>query len=259
MFDLNNKRALVCGASKGIGFAIAKKFSELGASVTLSSSNEDNLKQAVSKLNNTDKHDYFAVDFNDYKLVEQTVKNLIDKGNKYDILVNNSSGPAPGQLSDASTDDLLNAFQRHLFSSHLITKLLLPNMKNNKFGRIINIISISVKEPVANLGVSNTLRGAMNSWAKTLSKEVAPYGITVNNLLPGYTETERLKNLFNNTAKKENTDYETIASKITAKIPLGRLGQADDLANAAAFFASEEASYITGVNLPIDGGFLRGF
>lgn len=259
MIDLSGKKALVCGASKGIGYAIAKKMAELNAEVTIMSSNENNLKSAIKKLNNKNKHKYIAVDFNEYKLVEEKVKEKIDAGNYYDILINNSGGPTPGLLLEADIADFTAAFNRHLFASHLISKLLIPKMKENNFGRIINIISISVKEPVENLGVSNTLRGAMNSWSKTLSKEVGKFGITVNNLLPGYTETERLQNLLTKNADKEGKTYYEIAKKIINKIPLGRLGQSEDLANIAAFLASEYASYITGVNIPVDGGFIRGF
>jgi 3-oxoacyl-[acyl-carrier protein] reductase len=255
MIDLKGKRALVCGASKGIGFSIAKLFNELNAKVTLLSSNKDNLANALKELKYPEKAGYIEIDLNNY----DNIATKIGKNTNYDILVNNSGGPAPGNIIGSNIEEFKKAIDSHLFASHTITKLLLPNMKKQNYGRIINIISISVKEPVENLGVSNTVRGAMNSWSKTLSKEVARYGITVNNILPGYTETDRLKSLFNNIASSQNKTYDEVKNKIVSRIPANRLGMPDDIAFLAAFLASEMSGYITGTNIPVDGGLLNGF
>jgi len=201
--NLFGKNALVCGASKGIGFAIASQFAEMGANVTLLSRSEDNLKLAISKLPsvNNNKHDYIFGDFISPSIIIEQLKKLIDEGKNYHILVNNSGGPMPGKAIDANPNEFNDAFQRHLIMSQILTSLLVEGMKKENYGRIINIISISVKQPVENLGVSNTIRGAMNSWSKTLSRELGEYGITVNNILPGHTNTERLESLIQNNAK----------------------------------------------------------
>lgn len=259
MINLNGKKALVCGSSKGIGYAIADIFNQSGAFVTLISSNKSNLLKAQASLKFPENSDFIVSNFDDYNTTENLVVQHIEKNGNYDILINNSGGPAPGKISEAETQNLQTAIYRHLFTSHLLTKSVLPNMKKNEFGRIINIISISVKEPVKNLGVSNAVRGAMNSWAKTLSKEIAKYGITVNNILPGYTETERLKSLFTNIASQKNISYEEVKSGVIDAIPAKRLGQPEDVANLAAFLASDLSSYITGTNIPVDGGYLNGF
>ena len=256
---LDGKNALVCGASKGLGLATAQRLAEMGAKVTIASSNEENLKKAIQTLDKPEMHDYVAVDFNDYEAVRREFSLKMDNGVRYDILVNNSGGPPPGTVLDAKIEDFLKAIQRHLFSSHLLVQLLVPFMKEKGFGRIINIISISVKEPVQNLGVSNTVRGAMNSWSKTLSKELAEYGITVNNVLPGHTATERMENLIKANAERSGMTEQEIKEKTISKIPVGRMGEPEDLANVAGFLASKEAEFITGWNIPVDGGFLKGY
>ena len=171
-------------------------------------------------------------------------------------MINNSGGPPPGKITDAKISDFEKYMKMHLHCSHLLTQLFLPNMKKNRYGRIINIISISVKSPINNLGVSNTVRWAMASWAKTLSNEVAEYGITVNNILPGFTMTERLRSLINNTAKTQKIDPEQIEENYLNIIPSKRFGDPEEIAYLATFLSSKKASYINGVNLPVDGGFL---
>ncbi len=258
---LDNKNALVCGGSKGIGFAIAKHFADMGANVTLLSRNEQNLIEAVSKLskNSQQSHNYIAGDFIDPKPIMDEIKTQMNNGMQWQILVNNSGGPAPGTIVDASTEDFLDAFKRHVIMSQLLTQQLIPGMKAYNYGRILNVISISVKQPIENLGISNTIRGAMNSWSKTLSSEIAAFGITVNNLLPGHTRTERLESLFEKNAAKQNISIEKFAESIKSQIPAGRFAEPEELANLAGFLCSDKASFITGVNIQVDGGFVKGF
>lgn len=258
--SLEGKNALVCGGSKGIGGAIGRVFASAGANVTLLSRNFENLKNAFEKLdaNRGQKHDFVAVNLDDPEHAKSKIEGKIKSGKIWHILVNNSGGPAPGMIVDEDAEKFLSAFKRHLIASQLITKALLPGMISEKFGRIINVISISVKQPIAGLGVSNTIRGAMNSWSKTLASEVGPFGITVNNILPGQTRTERLESLIADTAKKRGVSIEQVESEMIEKIPVGRFADPTETAYAAAFLASEQAAFINGVNLPVDGGFYRG-
>ncbi len=253
--DLSRKNALVRGGSQGIGHAIAIELAELGANVTLIARNEGALKTAVSKLK-TDrgqKHSMIVMDFSDWKNVEAEVKKLSAKIS-FDILVNNSGGPAAGLAIDARPEDFLAAFSSHLLSNQIFTQAFVPAMKQNKYGRIINIISTSVKEPIEGLGASNTTRAAVANWAKTLATELGPFGITVNNVLPGATRTQRLESIFENKAKKAGSSIEKISEEARAEIPLGRFADASEIASAVAFLASPAAAYITGINLPVDGG-----
>jgi 3-oxoacyl-[acyl-carrier protein] reductase len=259
--SLQNKNAMVCGASKGIGFAIAKKFSEMGANVTLLSRSEENLRKALSKLSNngSQTHNFIAGDFIEPVPIIEKIRSNINDGYRWQILVNNSGGPSPGMIIEAKVDDFLEAFQRHIIMSQHLMQLLLPGMKDENYGRILNVISVSVKQPIENLGVSNTIRGAMNSWSKTLSREVAAYGITVNNILPGHTRTERLDSLFENNANKLNISKDEYASTIRNQIPAGRFAEPEELADLAGFLCSDKASFINGVNIQVDGGFVRSF
>ncbi len=256
---LDGKNALVCGSSQGLGKAIALRLAEMGASVTLLARNEDALKTALSELSVIlkQKHDFVSVDFSEPENAIQKIKSEIPPDKIYHILVNNAGGPQPGEINSAEFEHLRQAFNQHIIMSQLLVQLLLPEMKKAGFGRIINVISISVKQPIESLGVSNTIRGAMASWSKTLSRELAPYGITVNNLLPGHTRTTRLEALIGNRAKMKGVSIEEMGRSMIAEIPVGRFGKPEDIANAAGFLASEEASFITGINLPVDGGFLR--
>lgn len=258
---LFGKKAIVCGASKGIGYAIAKQFAELGADVLITSRNEENLKKSFEALTNSgsQKHGYIAADFSDPKNAFAKLQEYIQDNSPIHILVNNSGGPAPGQVIEADPEDFLKGFNSHLIMSQMLTKAVVSGMKSENYGRIINVISISVKQPVENLGVSNTIRGAMNSWSKTLSRELGQYGITVNNLLPGHTSTERLASLNKANAEKKGITSEEFASNIMKNIPVGRFAKPEELGYAAAFLASEYAGFINGINLPVDGGFIRGF
>ena len=256
MIKVNNKRALVCGSSKGIGAATAIELSKLGVSIVLLARNEDSLSDVLSKLDISQKqsHSYLIADFDNPKELKRKIESYINKNPSIDILINNSGGPKPSPIIDSRINDFIDAFNRHLICNHILVQALVPSMKKNNFGRIINITSTSVKEPIKGLGISNTIRGAVANWAKTLSFELGEFGITVNNILPGYTDTQRLQEIFLNKSKKNNFNIETIISDAHAQIPLGRFADPKETAKAICFLASEDASYINGINLPVDGG-----
>lgn len=197
---------------------------------------------------------YIAIDISDRNLLKEKISNLINEIGNIDILINNTGGPKSGLIHEANDIEFLEAFNNHLLVNSLLSQLVLPNMKKNSYGRIINIISTSVKIPINNLGVSNTIRGAVASWSKTLSNEVAQFGITVNNVLPGYTDTERLSVLIENASKKSNKSFEETKNEWINSVPAKRFAEPMEVANAVAFLASENAGYINGINLPVDGG-----
>ena len=256
--SLKNRTALVCGASKGIGKAIAFRLADLGANVIMCARSESILKHNQFELHNENQnHNYIVADSSDPYDFDQKVKSIINTGINIDYLINNSGGPQPGLLHKADPDELLSAFRQHVMLSHLLTQTVVPSMKSNGFGRIINIVSISVRQPIDNLGVSNTIRGAMQSWAKTNARELAPFGITVNNVLPGYTNTERFQSLMQNTSISRDIPLSQVQNNIIEGIPAGRLGEPEEPAYLVAFLCSEFASYINGVQIPVDGGFLR--
>jgi len=249
--NLKQHKAVVCGASRGIGFAIAKALADCGASVLLVARDENQLKQNIEKLSGTG-HSTFGADFSSQKDILALCDHL--RNHPVDIVVNNTGGPAPGPVSGASLDEFNAALQMHLFASHQIMQAALPSMKAKQYGRFINVISTSVKIPINGLGVSNTTRGAMASWAKTLSNEVAADGITVNNILPGAVETDRLASIITNSAAKSGATEEEVSNKMKSAIPAGRFGQPEELGALAAFLASDLGAYITGVSIPVDGG-----
>ncbi|WP_395627677.1 SDR family oxidoreductase [Daejeonella sp.] len=253
--NLSGKRALVCGSSQGIGKATAIELSLLGANVTLLARSEEKLQKVLGELSfrTGQKHDILIADFTDPMLLKIIIENYVIK-NSIDILINNTGGPAGGQAIDAGTDEFINAFNMHLICNQILVQAIVPGMKKNHFGRIINIISTSVKTPLKGLGVSNTIRGAVASWAKTLALELGPFGITVNNVLPGFTMTSRLEFLINSIAEKENKNPETVKNEMISTIPAGRIADASEVAAAIAFLASPAASYINGINVPVDGG-----
>ena len=257
--DLTGRHALVCGASQGIGRASAIELAELGASVTVLARREDVLQALVEQLpcrNDAQKHELIAVDGNDTDALRLKIGKRVLAGVVH-ILVNNSGGPPPGTVLDASAEDFLSAYRQHLLANHLLAQAVIPGMKEAGFGRIINIISTSVKEPIPGIGVSNTTRGAVASWAKTLATELAPHGITVNNVLPGSTHTPRIEQIIDARAEKSSHSKEEVQRAMTAEIPLGRFADPAETAAAVAFLASPAASYITGINLPVDGGRTR--
>jgi 3-oxoacyl-[acyl-carrier protein] reductase len=257
MIDLSllNKNAIVCGSTQGIGKSIAIELAELGANVTLVARNEEALKIVLAELDKSknQKHQYLVADFSDslhvkFKANEYALQNSID------ILVNNTGGPPAGAIVDAEINSFMAAYQSHLLCNHALVQAFLPNMKKNNWGRIINIISTSVKQPLKGLGVSNATRAAVAGWAKTLSFEVAKYGITVNNVLPGATKTVRLENIINSKAAKTNNQIEDIEAEMLAEIPAGRFGNPEEVAALAAFLASPAAAYINGQSIAVDGG-----
>jgi 3-oxoacyl-[acyl-carrier protein] reductase len=253
--NLKGKRALVCGSSQGIGKASAVELALMGANVCLLARNEEALKKVLKELalQEGQKHEILIADFSNPEQL-RTVLNDYIKNKNVDILINNTGGPAGGQAIEASADQFINAFNMHLICNQILVQAIVPGMKKNSFGRIINIISTSVKTPLKGLGVSNTIRGAVASWAKTLALELGPYGITVNNVLPGFTMTGRLEFLINSIAEKEGKSFETVKNEMISTIPAGRIADAHEVAAAVAFLASPAASYINGINVPVDGG-----
>ncbi len=253
--NLTGKRALVCGSTQGIGKATAIELALLGASITLIARNEEKLRVVLEELplQNDQLHDFLIADFTDPILLKSIIGNYTTN-NKVDILINNTGGPTGGQALDAGTDEFINAFNMHLICNQILVQAIVPGMKKNHFGRIINIISTSVKTPLKGLGVSNTIRGAVASWAKTLALELGPFGITVNNVLPGFTMTGRLEFLINSIAQKEGKSMDVVKDEMISTIPAGRIADPAEVAAAVAFLASPAASYINGINIPVDGG-----
>lgn len=249
IYSLIGKRALVCGASQGIGEAVAQALASNGATVILLARNEEALgrvKKALPGLG----HEICVLDLSQTEKIPLSLQAFLP----IHIVVNNSAGPKGGPLLDAKSDELLQGFAQHILAAQKIAQTVLPSMKAEKFGRFIQIISTSVKAPIQGLGVSNTIRGAMANWAKTLSLEVGTFGVTVNNVLPGYTKTQRLESLKKNAAEKAQKSEEQIEEQWKNTIPLGRMAEPWEIAAAVAFLASPAAAYISGINLPVDGG-----
>lgn len=254
--DLKNKRALVCGSTQGIGKAVAVELAMMGANVTLLARNEDSLKKAKAELN-TDKgqqHSYIVADFSQPEEVRKNVTHYIQRQGAVNILVNNTGGPPAGPVNTARTEEFVSAFTNHLLCNHILAQACLDGMKNSGYGRIINIISTSVKQPLHNLGVSNTIRAAVANWSKTFANEVGQFGITVNNVLPGATHTQRLQGIMENNSAKNDKPLEEVKKEMLKEIPMKRFAEAAEIANAVAFLASPAAAYINGINLPVDGG-----
>jgi len=258
--NLYGKNALVCGASKGIGKASAIQLASLGANVTLVSRSADLMSDVIKEMQldfkNKQDHDFVVADFTDHSDLKKKVRTILLHRN-YHILVNNTGGPPAGPIVEAKAEDFLDAFQQHLVCNHLLVGLLKEGMIKEGYGRIINIISTSVKAPLDNLGVSNTTRGAVASWAKTMANELGPHGITVNNVLPGFTDTHRLRELFGKMAENQGLSYEEKADELAKGVPLQRFAKAKEIGAAVAWLASPSASYVNGINLPVDGGRTR--
>jgi 3-oxoacyl-[acyl-carrier protein] reductase len=253
--DLTGKQAVVCGSTQGIGKASAIELARLGASVTLIARSEEKLKQVVGELpgNHQQVHRYRVADFSDPASVESAIQGHV-RHYPVHILVNNTGGPPGGLAINATTDEFLKAFSAHLICNQILVQAVTPSMKEAHYGRIINIISTSVKIPLKGLGVSNTIRGAVASWAKTLSVELASFGITVNNVLPGATMTGRLQALAESKAAKSSRSYEAVMQEMIDEVPAGRVGEPHEIAAAVAFLATPAAAYINGINIPVDGG-----
>ena len=253
--DLKDKTALVCGSSTGIGESTARLMAAAGARVVLLARNPNKLQKVLSTLDTThrDDHTYLVADFSNYKEVDEVVS-AFAKANPIHILVNNTGGPAPGYLIDAQVKALEDGFTQHIKCNQVLVKACAPGMKEAGYGRIINIISTSVKAPIEFLGVSNVIRGAVANWAKTLSNELGPYGITVNNVLPGFTATERLDKIIAGKANRAGHSEEQAAEIMKNYVPARRFAQPEEVANAVLFLSSNLAGYINGINLPVDGG-----
>ena len=252
--DLLGKNALVCGSTQGIGKATALALAKMGANVFLLARNEEKLKEVKSQLDNSkgQNHDYLSADFSDVNKLKNVAQELEHKN--IHILINNTGGPASGPITSAQIQDFEKAFQMHLVCNQILSQAVIDSMKKDCYGRIVNVISTSVKVPINGLGVSNTIRGAVASWAKTMANELGQYGVTVNNVLPGFTNTNRLKTLISKKAQVQQVSEEDIAKGMLSTVPASRFGEAEEVANAIAFLCSPAAAYINGINVPVDGG-----
>ncbi|GAB5400636.1 MAG: SDR family oxidoreductase [Aureisphaera sp.] len=253
--DLTQKNALVCGSSAGIGKASALELASMGAAITLVARNEDKLKDVLTELSTEhgQKHGYLVADFTKPSELKEKLLNATLQKN-YHILINNTGGPKGGTAYAAEVAEFENAFKMHLVCNQILVQSVVPGMELNGYGRIINIISTSVKQPIEGLGVSNTIRGAVANWSKTLSVELGPKGITVNNVLPGFTATDRLDDIVANAARKTNRTEDEAIDFMKKLVPVRRFAQPHEVANAVAFLSSPAAGYINGINLPVDGG-----
>jgi 3-oxoacyl-[acyl-carrier protein] reductase len=255
--DITGKHALVCGGSQGIGRAAAIELAQLGCDVTLLARSREALDVAVAQLpivHPGQSHASIAVDMRDHASLQSKVEATISASRLVQILVNNTGGPPGGTANSAKVEEYISAFEQHLLANQILLQATLPGMRASGYGRIVNVISTSVKEPIRNLGVSNTIRGAVASWAKTLAGELGPFGITVNNVLPGYTRTQRLEQILEDRMQASGKREEEISKAMLATVPLGRFADAAEIANVIAFLASPAAGYVNGVNIPVDGG-----
>ncbi len=258
ILSLKNKKALVGGSSGGIGKAIAQQVAESGATVTLMARNEDKLKSVMASLRTSEgqRHQYLIVDFSDFNAFKNTISAFF-KENSVDILINNTQGPDAGNALDVQIDDYQAAFDLLFKSVVLTTELALPHMRENQWGRIINVASISVKEPLSYLALSNTVRAAVVTWGKSLATDVGPYQITVNSVLTGYFDTERIEKLNAKKAEQLGISEKEVRADMESKVPLRRIGNPKEYGYLVAFLASDQAAYITGTQIPIDGGLLK--
>ena len=255
--NLKNKYALVCGSTQGIGKAVAIALADEGVHVTLLARNQEKLKQVLSELPKSGEHNYLVADFSDPAKLKTVLTSHLDNKPAFHILINNTGGPGAGTALDASLQEFEQAFTQHLLCNQVLSQASVPGMKQYGYGRIINIISTSVKQPIDGLGVSNTIRGAVANWSKTLASELGQYGITVNNILPGATSTERLSAIIKAKAAKTGTSYDTASQAMQNAIPAKRFATPEETAYAVTFLASQAAAYINGINLPVDGGRTR--
>lgn len=250
--DLTGKNALVCGSTQGIGLASAQELALLGANITLLARNKERLLEASKSLDTSkgQSHATLVADFSD----NNQLKTVLASNNEFHILINNTGGPPGGKAIDAGIEEFTTAFSNHLINNQLLVKAISPFMIKAGYGRIVNIISTSVKMPLNGLGVSNTIRGAVASWAKTLANELGSAGITVNNVLPGATNTVRLQSIIENKAKKIGRSTDEVGAAMKAEIPAARFADPNEIGAAVAFLATPAAGYINGINVPVDGG-----
>ena len=253
--SLEGRNAIICGSSQGIGYAIAEELALMGANCILLARNEDMLKAAVMQLDTSLRqvHSYYVADFSNTGQVESVISGIVAEQNIH-ILINNTGGPPAGMIVDAKPEQFIHAFSQHLVCNHILAQACIDGMKKEGYGRIINIISTSVKIPLKNLGVSNTIRGAVASWAKTMANELGQFNITVNNVLPGFTKTQRLESIVKNTSSKKSRTIEEVEMEMQEDVPMKRFGEASEIASVAAFLASPAASYVNGTSIPVDGG-----
>jgi 3-oxoacyl-[acyl-carrier protein] reductase len=254
--ELLNKHAFVCGSTQGIGLATAELMASRGAKITLVARNKEKLQELTLSLPAPigQKHDFVVADFSLPLELKSIINSYVAAGNKPDILVNNTGGPAGGPIINADIQEFIDAFQQHLVCNHILVQALYPAMKDKNWGRIVNVISTSVKQPLDGLGVSNTVRGAVANWSKTLANELGVFNITVNNVLPGATNTIRLQSLAEIKSSKTGEDVAGILGAMANQSPMKRIAEASEIAEAIAFLASDRASYINGINVPVDGG-----
>ena len=253
--SLEGKYAIICGSTQGIGLAIAEELAQLGANCTLIARNEEKLKFAIHTLDIAlrQQHNYLVADFSQPEELKKIISAHV-ANHPVHILINNTGGPKPGAIIDATEQDFLNAFNQHIICNQILTQAVVPLMKKDGYGRIINVISTTVRIPINNLGVSNTIRGAVASWSKTMANELGQFNITVNNILPGFIDTQRLRSLIDVTAKNKSADINDVEKDMVSTIPVKRFGDTSEIAAVAAFLASPAASYVNGVNIPVDGG-----
>jgi 3-oxoacyl-[acyl-carrier protein] reductase len=254
LFSLHGLTALVCGASQGIGRTTAQLLAAQGARVVLLARNAEALEKVRQSLPSSVQHLCVTADVSQPAALDAALDAALSHCGAIDILVNNAGGPAAGPLMEAEPAQFLAALNTHVLAQLQICKKLVPTMQKKKFGRIINVVSTSVRMPIPNLGVSNTTRAAVAGFAKTLSHELAPSGITVNNILPGYTDTERLSTLIQSAAERTRASQDTVRENWLKQVPMNRFAKPEEVASAIVFLASREASYITGVSLQVDGG-----
>lgn len=254
--SLEGKTALVCGSTQGIGYAAASELASMGAAIVLIARNEAQLEKVKASLpvSAGQLHSYLVADFSQPEQLKKVITDFISSGKKIHILVNNTGGPKGGAIKDAAPDEFISAFNQHLICNHILVQAIYPGMIEEGYGRIINVISTSVKQPLPNLGVSNTIRGAVANWSKTLSNELGGFGITVNNVLPGATNTARLQSIASVKAEQHNESVDQVFEEMASETPMKRIAQPEEIASAIAFLASPAASYINGINVPVDGG-----
>jgi 3-oxoacyl-[acyl-carrier protein] reductase len=253
--SLQGKTAVICGSSQGLGLASAKELALLGANCILIARNKEKLETAIKTLylSKGQKHSYEVADFFNSEEVRSAINKIVKEGPVH-ILINNSGGPPGGIVSEAKEEEFTRAFNQHLINNHILATAVIPGMKKEAFGRIINIISTSVKIPLAYLGVSGTVRAAVATWGKLLSHDLGQFNITVNNVLPGYTQTERLDNLIDSASQKKNITKDEAATDMYSDIPMKRFGKPEEFGAVVAFLASPAASYVNGASIPVDGG-----
>ena len=254
--DLRGKYAWVCGSTQGIGKACAQELARMGATITLIARNKEELIKVRDGLDKSfqQNHNFIVADFSKPDDLRLKLQAQIKDFRTPHILINNTGGPPSGAITEAKAEEFLNAFNNHLICNHILMQSVLQGMKDAQYGRIVNIISTSVKQPLKNLGVSNTIRAAVANWSKTLATEVAAYGITVNNVLPGATNTSRIQNILETRSGKTGKSIEELRKEMMMEVPMQRFAEASEIANAVAFLCSPAAAYITGINLPVYGG-----